>query len=407
MRLMDAEQASRELMALQALRDGAPRGSVGAPGGLAQDISNPYKGNYGEAAITAGLMSPGIGDIAGPIYDVQNFMRNPESRTIPNYALAALGILPGVPSLVYLMNRGGGGAAGRYVPRAQAGMIGGATGAARMARGGNAVPQEAMQHFELREAQGASREELWSETAEGWGYGIFRGKDGKIRFEIDDSAAKVDLSPEYQGTGQRVQANTVGMAVDHPELMSAYPDLAKLKLRRSDPPGQGSFGTDYVSVGKYTPESDRSVMLHELQHGTQEIENFAKGTSPKAASTTFTPEAREALDELNGWLYTHGLDDFTIDPTTVGNMDDELANLAFRIGHETNLASGKLERILDKFADKINAGASSSWDQYRASAGEVEARAVQKRRNLTVSERAKNPFWNSYDVPEAKQIVKF
>jgi hypothetical protein len=40
-------------------------------------------------------------------------------------------------------------------------------------------------------------------------------------------------------------------------------------------------------------------------------------------------------------------------------------------------------------------------------AGEVEARAVQERRNLTAEQRRARPPWLDYDVPEASQIVRY
>ena len=44
---------------------------------------------------------------------------------------------------------------------------------------------------------------------------------------------------------------------------------------------------------------------------------------------------------------------------------------------------------------------------YRNSSGEVEARTVQKRMNLTPEERRARPPWLDYDVPEDQQIVRF
>jgi hypothetical protein len=46
-------------------------------------------------------------------------------------------------------------------------------------------------------------------------------------------------------------------------------------------------------------------------------------------------------------------------------------------------------------------------DLYRRHAGEVEARAVQARMNLTPDERRARPPWLDYDVPEGQQIVRF
>lgn len=46
-------------------------------------------------------------------------------------------------------------------------------------------------------------------------------------------------------------------------------------------------------------------------------------------------------------------------------------------------------------------------DIYPRLAGEVEARAVEARRNMTPDERATRPPWLDYDVPESQQLVTF
>jgi hypothetical protein len=48
----------------------------------------------------------------------------------------------------------------------------------------------------------------------------------------------------------------------------------------------------------------------------------------------------------------------------------------------------------------------ADWERYRLTAGEVEARAVEARMNMTPEERRRIPPWESYDVPESDQIVR-
>jgi hypothetical protein len=45
-------------------------------------------------------------------------------------------------------------------------------------------------------------------------------------------------------------------------------------------------------------------------------------------------------------------------------------------------------------------------ENYKRLAGEVEARAVEKRADMTPKQRAARPPWLDYDVPEAHQIIK-
>jgi hypothetical protein len=61
-------------------------------------------------------------------------------------------------------------------------------------------------------------------------------------------------------------------------------------------------------------------------------------------------------------------------------------------GAEGFAQSGKYQRL--------------SPDEYRRWAHEVEARAVEKRMNMTPEQRAARPPWLDYDVPEPMQIIK-
>lgn len=110
---------------LKGLIDSSPQGSVGAPGGVnyaqAQSPSRDPAGNI----MSMASMIPGAGDVVGPAADVRMFAQKPESRTLKNAALFGAGLLPAVPSLAYLMNRGG--AAAQKMPaigRSQRGIIG-------------------------------------------------------------------------------------------------------------------------------------------------------------------------------------------------------------------------------------------------------------------------------------------
>lgn len=79
---------------------------------------------------------------------------------------------------------------------------------------------------------------------------------------------------------------TVGDVLEHPELFSAYPDLAKLQLMQVPASTSfkgalartGSSGKPFVQLREdLPPEQARSTLLHELQHWIQEKEGFALG----------------------------------------------------------------------------------------------------------------------------------
>lgn len=94
-------------LAYQAMLDSSPMGSVGAPSGVMPDTRIPEKRDPAGGLLGLASMLPGAGDFIGPAADIRNFMVNPESRTLTNAGLFALGALPAIPSLAYLMNQGG------------------------------------------------------------------------------------------------------------------------------------------------------------------------------------------------------------------------------------------------------------------------------------------------------------
>jgi hypothetical protein len=51
-----------------------------------------------DAAAMSTMFVPGVGDVTGLAADVDMYMRDPESRNIPNYLLTAAGALPFLPA---------------------------------------------------------------------------------------------------------------------------------------------------------------------------------------------------------------------------------------------------------------------------------------------------------------------
>lgn len=83
----------------QALRDNAPVGSVGAPGGLLMAPAPEKPRNALSGLLAASSVVPGIGDFTGPMADAHMYATDPSSRTPGNFALSAAGLLPFVPSV--------------------------------------------------------------------------------------------------------------------------------------------------------------------------------------------------------------------------------------------------------------------------------------------------------------------
>jgi hypothetical protein len=226
---------------------------------------------------------------------------------------------------------------------------------------------DALARAQQMEAQGVDRDAVWRET--GWGKGV----DGEWRFEIDDSATRIGLTDRFDkfddawwGESISGPMSNVLRGVDK----NAYPDLAaeSAYLRKADPVSGVRYPGNVHTIQAEAPDANsaKSVLLHEYQHGIQRKEGFAVGGSPKYV----TPE--EVIAER-----------------------DRLLTKAMSGLNEDEAVYGPMSRAV------------SREDIYNRLAGEVEARAVQTRMNMTPEERRARPFWYDYDVPENQQIVNF
>lgn len=200
----------------------------------------------------------------------------------------------------------------------------------------------ANQALEMEKA-GAKPEDIWATT------GTFRGPEGKLRQEISDLPAvfredqlpqapsllsvatqylrdkgvitnpnrdiasigvSEDLRKEaidYAKTKlqQMEQPKTLlGNVFEHPELLQAYPDLAKIKVGKETSgnyrgmfnPEENTITTGGGVIGG--PNQARSTMLHELQHAIQETEGMAKGGNPTAMPNIIRKQWSEELEPL-------------------------------------------------------------------------------------------------------------
>jgi hypothetical protein len=245
------------------------------------------------------------------------------------------------------------------------------------------------------EKAGASPEDIWSAT------GTFRGPDKQWRQEISDKesalteGAKARFTPGTIQTSEGKFVGSVPKAIEHPQLMEAYPSWMKdIEVRESPMLEGGSFVTrEHIldpnrRVGimqvSQSGENPKSIMLHELQHAIQNKEGFARGGSPQSVGA-ITNEYEFAKTQFDEALKTR----------MNKNADPIAKENAIQI---MNFYGPKLQQ-LKKFSDPNVA--------YMHLAGEAEARAVQSRMNMTDAERKATYPFKSYDVPIQDLIVKY
>jgi len=241
--------------------------------------------------------------------------------------------------------------------------------------------------------KGEDAETIRQET--GW----FKGADGKMRFEIDDSQASI--KKPFPQLGQRwgdiyysrmqkeineglgVQALRLGDILNHPRLYEAYPDLKDLTVTTK--PGKGaqlapstSISPVHIAIGEDMSMSDvKSLLLHEVQHGIQTIEGFSSGGSPNNMR----------------------LSDFAeVDKQRIESLRIE-AEQALKVGDKALAARLSNQRAQLYYP--------AQYDAYQRLYGEVEARNTQARAGLSDEERQILPPETTQDVNNSDVVVVF
>jgi hypothetical protein len=233
---------------------------------------------------------------------------------------------------------------------------------------------------EAMEQTGKNAEDIRKAT--GWK----RGAEGRWKFEIDDSKSKVlglGILDRNALKKNRKVTLPIESVIDHPEYFQAYPEMRKAMVVL-DPSKPGAGGLSYDDNAKryiltvYADPSkgaaDRSIMLHEMMHPIQEIENFAKGISPELVP--FSDLREGVLERVN----------------------------KRRLKSDDLMAEGKYPEAMRAQKRANNLLTTARYDAYRRTPGEVEARAVQERMDYPPALRKAIPPESSYDVDIEKMV---
>lgn len=270
---------------------------------------------------------------------------------------------------------------------------------------------EKLAQAEALAANGADARTIWDNT--GW----FKGADGEWRFEIDDSGTKVDLRGKA-ALGPSSEDNWIPLEgyMQHPKLYDAY-DVGKYNTtaRLDGVPQEGSFTPrfdwGYIDAKGATPEDVRSVLLHEVQHGIQHKEDFAKGGSPDGMVRFLEQEKARKIQEADTGI--RGLMESSPQAASLYrkynqaviakdfDAADQIEDALRAIPEGSKILELDWERAV---LHEESAG--DPKDAYRRLAGEVEARNVQTRRDFTPEQRRAKAPWETEDVPRDQQIIR-
>ena len=212
-----------------------------------------------------------------------------------------------------------------------------------------------------------------------------RGADGKWRYEMPDAKIK-DMKDI--GGGNIVKRfdddmlwndGNLSDVIDAPELFKAYPQLKDVRIDTdaimNDMPSHGEYDSKTNTITIHADELKymNDILNHEIQHAIQGIEGFATGGSP----TTIRGEVKKRFDEVT---------------TQIKQLRAE--------GKED-----EAKALIEKNRGLYNAYMKKDdFNSYKSLAGEVEARNVSARLNMTLEERRKTLTESTEDVARKDQI---
>ena len=212
-----------------------------------------------------------------------------------------------------------------------------------------------------------------------------RGADGKWRYEMPDAKIKDTMDV---GGGHIVKRYEDDMlwnggklfdVIDAPELFKAYPQLKGVRIDTdaimNDMPSHGEYDskTNTITIHDDELKYMNDILNHEIQHAIQGIEGFATGGSP----TTIRGEVKKRFNEVTK----------QIKQLRAEGKEDEAKALI-----------EKNRGLYDAYMKN------DDFNSYKSLAGEVEARNVQERMNMTPEERRKTLAESTEDVARKDQI---
>ena len=167
--------------------------------------------------------------------------------------------------------------------------------------------------------------------------------------------------------------------IDAPELFKAYPNLKDVRIETdaimNDMPSNGEYNakTNTITIHADELKYMNSILNHEIQHAIQSIEGFDRGGSPRLVRGEIKKRLAEVTKQIRQ-LRAEGKED-------------------------------EAKAIVEKNGGLYIAyQANDDYNSYKSLAGEVEARNVQERMNMTSEERRKTLAESTEDVARKDQI---
>lgn len=270
--------------------------------------------------------------------------------------------------------------------------------------------------------------------------GLFKGKDGFWRHEIDDSGATFnkDVFDKMQTTNafrKLVEGPEASVPLkdifDHPELYKQYPEFQNIKVGILPEDSvkknvYGDFGGDVVRLRPGLTEAEyKDIMIHELQHAVQAKEGFARGgnvgefmpTELKELAKQVSEKAINFKKKVEGITKDNGAleraiiqEELLKSPNFLRLVNDE----KHAWNQEWVVEARETKRVYDELhkqgfyeeakriylaGSKIREAEDLAFKRYQDLYGEMEARNVQARDNLRKQ-------LNKIMAPEVRKIIE-
>ena len=212
-----------------------------------------------------------------------------------------------------------------------------------------------------------------------------RGADGKWRYEMPDAKIKDTMDVGGGHIVKRYEddmlwnGGKLSEVIDAPELFKAYPQLKDVRIETdaimNDMPSNGEYNSKTNTITIHADELKymNGILNHEIQHAIQDIEGFAKGGSPRLVRG----EVKKRFDEVTKQIRQ------------------------LRAENKENEAKALIEKNRGLYNAYIK---NDDYNSYKSLAGEVEARNVSARLNMTPEERRKTLAESTEDVARKDQI---
>lgn len=265
----------------------------------------------------------------------------------------------------------------------------------------------------------------WYNELHGLEEKLFNGEtltDEETR-RFDELSARVNSIRDNDKNTERIYLDDY---VKDDELFKAYPELKQTKIDFVDLPNEG-YSAKYnekenrITVNQAKSIDDKSAIAHEVQHAIQHIEGFAQGGNGTEIQQAIDQIESKISDILKSDEYKKAINDFgkeynqKIDEEVENNYPDleperkQAIRMAMR--DDALIEYKKKSPILQRLSNleselnvlRYNPSYKSSY-VYNNLSGEVEARNVEARINMTPEQRRQSLASETEDVAREDQL---